>query len=143
MRADERTHFLFFKEGCGGRCSVIHADSYFVLRIEESYIVQHTKLKKRKLAIWSEILLQKAALFFTTRKGEEGGVLQRVCLHSTWSNTALHFDEWIVFLRHRNNLKPNEKKLSFWTKYEWIVVNLLALFAVLKFVESEQGQILL
>jgi hypothetical protein len=38
MRADELTHFPFFKEDCGGRCCVIHADHYFVLRIEESDI---------------------------------------------------------------------------------------------------------
>jgi len=53
----------------------------------QSDILQHTKLKKHKLAIWSKILSQKAASFLTTRKGEEGIMLQKVCLHSTWSNS--------------------------------------------------------
>lgn len=99
----------------------------------QSDIVQHTKLKKHKLAIWSKILSQKAAAFPTTRKGEEGVVLQKVCLQSTWPNTAPHFDEWIVFLDHRNDLW--KKIPCSRTKYEWTVVNLLAFFAVLKSVE--------
>jgi len=36
MRADELMHFPFFKEGCGGGCSAIHDDHYFVLRTEDS-----------------------------------------------------------------------------------------------------------
>lgn len=124
--------FSFFEEDCGGCCSVVHADHYFLLSMETD-TVQHTKLKKLKRAIWSKILSQKPASFLTTRKGERGRRPAEGCLHSMWSNTAPHFDKWIVFLHHRNGLW--KKFPCSRTKYEWVVVNPLAPFAVLKAVE--------
>lgn len=117
------------------RYSAIHADHYFLLRIEDTWdIVKHTKLKKRKLAIWSKILSQKAASFLTTRKGEEGVVLQKFCLQSMCQtqplvlmNDELYF--YIIEMIYEKR-RPCSR-----TKYEWTVVNLLALFAVLKSLE--------
>jgi hypothetical protein len=126
---------VFLKEGYGGVCSVIHADHYFVLRIEDSQTLCNIRSWRNVNLLYEvKIYRRKPLRFVQQEKAKKASCCRRlVCIPR--GQTARHFDVWIVFLHHRNDLYNKKKGGGFKNKPEWTVVNLLALFALLKSVE--------
>jgi len=112
-------HFPFFKEDYGGGCSVIYADHYFVLHIEDSQTFCNIQ-SWRNINLLYEVKFYRKKLhrFLQQEKVKKASCCRRfVCIPR--GQTAPHFDEWIVFVHHRNYLW--KKFPCSRTKCEWTV----------------------